>query len=63
MSKLINDIVQCENNDWGIWDPVPNALDWCPDGPIEVASELASELAKSNKEYVESMYNMQQSAI
>ena len=50
MSELINKIVQCKNNDWGIWDPVPNALDWCPDGPIEVASEVA----KSNKEYVES---------
>ena len=48
-SKLINDLVKCKSNDWGIWNPVPNALDWCTDGPIEVAGEVA----KLNRKYVD----------
>lgn len=50
MSELINKIVKCKTNDWGIWDPVPNALEWCTDGPMSTAASL---VAISNKSYVE----------
>ena len=50
MSQLINEIVKCKTNDWGIWDPGPNALEWCADGPMSTAASL---VAISNKNYVE----------
>ena len=50
MSQLITDIVKCKTNDWGIWDPGPNALEWCADGPMSTAASL---VAISNKNYVE----------
>ena len=49
MSQLINKIVKCKTNDWGIWDPGPNALEWCADGPMSTAASL---VAISNKNYV-----------
>ena len=50
MSQLITEIVKCKTNDWGIWDPSPNSLEWCADGPISTAASL---VAISNKNYVE----------